>query len=272
VGTAIYAAKNKGLPDRFDALTTSITETAWGSPLRKQCHDVDPDEACVHFGDIRPSWVILGDSHVPALAYALGERLEKDNKSILHLSVSGCGLADERSRCRAWYSKAIARILTDDSLKHVVLSSRFASQMYGAHKFTWPDVPRMNSDEEREGIKKEYTEVITAFVAAGKRVFWVQQAPEVGLNLSAVMRQAVSKNGIAVSVPRVWWEERTKGFETYFDSLKGRVTFINPADFFCDTKDCYAVKDGITRYRDRDHMSLSAVREIVTEMDLRGLF
>jgi len=266
VGTAIYAAKNKGLPDRFDALTTSITETAWGSPLRKQCHDVDPDEACVHFGDIRPSWVILGDSHVPALAYALGERLEKENASILHLSVSGCGLADERSRCRAWYSKAIERIMRDDTLKHVVLSSRFASQMYGTHKDTWPDVPRMKSTEERDRIKKEYTKAIEAFVAAGKRVIWVQQAPEVGLNLSAVMRQAVSQDGVAVSVSRAWWEDRTEGFEEYFDTLRKRVLFINPADIFCGQEECYAVKDGNTYYRDRDHLSLFAARQIVDEI------
>jgi len=272
VGIAVYAVENKGLPDRFDPLTTRITETAWGSPLRKQCHDVEPSEACVHFGGVRPSWVILGDSHVPALAYALGERLREDGKSILHLSVSGCGLADKKARCRIWYRKAMDRILSDGSLTYVVFSTRFASQMYGAHKFTWPEVPRMGTTEKREQIKREYKEAIDVLIAAGKKVIWVQQAPEIGLNLSAVMRQAVSHEGLAVSAPRSWWKERTEGFEAYYDTLRDRVTFVNPEELFCDSTSCYAVKDGITRYRDRDHISLSGAREIVEEMDRREVF
>ena len=272
IGIAVYAVENKGLPDRFDPLTTQITETAWGSPLRKQCHDVDLSEACVHFGDTQPTWVILGDSHVPAVAYALGERLKEDHQSILHLSVSGCGLADESSRCRTWYRAAMDRILGDERLTHVVFSTRFGSQMYGAHKFTWPEVPRMNTDAHRERVKREYAEAIDTLISAGKQVIWVQQAPEVGLNLSAVMRQAVSQQGVAVSVPRHWWRERTEGFEAYYDTLRDRVTFINPEALFCDSNDCYAVKDGVTRYRDRDHVSLSGAREIVEEMDRRGLF
>ena len=272
VGIAIYAVENKGLPDRFDALTTQITETAWGSPLRKKCHDVDPGEACVHFGDIKPTWVILGDSHVPALAYALGKRLQKDERSFLHLSVSGCGLASEDERCAKWYSSAIERVMGDDNLKYVVLSSRFASQMYGKHQDVWPNIPRKKSDRERDRIKEAYTGMIDAFVGKGKKVLWVQQAPEVGLNLSAVMRQAIAQQGNAVSVPKGWWEKRTAGFEEYFSQLKSRVVFINPADIFCDNSDCYAVKDGVSLYRDRDHMSLSAAYKIVEKMDDMQLF
>ena len=97
-------------------------------------------------------------------------------------------------------------------------------------------------------------------------MIWVQQAPEVGLNLSAVMRQAVSQDGVAVSVSRAWWEDRTEGFEEYFDTLRKRVLFINPADIFCGQEECYAVKDGNTYYRDRDHLSLFAARQIVDEI------
>ena len=271
VGVAIYAVENKGLPDRFDALTTQITETAWGSPLRKKCHDVDPGEACIHFGDIKPSWVILGDSHVPALAYALGERLQKDNQSVLHLSVSGCGLADERDRCRTWYAKAVERILEDEKLKHVVLSSRFAAQMYGNHKDIWPEVPRLQSDKIRERVKKEYADTIDQFISAGKQVVWVQQAPEVGLNLSAAMREAVANNGESISVSRDWWEKRTEGFKEYYETLR-EVIFIDPASLLCDDQNCYAVKGGVTQYRDRDHISLSAARNIVVEMERQKLF
>jgi len=272
VGVAIYAVENKGLPDRFDALTTQITETAWGSPLRKKCHDVDPDDACVHFGNIKPTWVILGDSHVPALAYALGERLQRKGKSILHLSVSGCGLANERPRCRDWYSKAVELILKDDALKIVVLSVRFASKMYGDHKDAWPDVPRLRTDEVRERIKKEYTEAVDQLILAGKQVIWIQQAPEVGLNLSVVMRQAVENEGNAISVSREWWKARTDGVESYFNMLRDRVVFIDPANIFCGESDCYAVKNGVSRYRDRDHMSLSAAREVVNEIDFNDFF
>jgi hypothetical protein len=44
------------------------------------------------------------------------------------------------------------------------------------------------------------------------------------------------------------------------------VLFINPADIFCGQEECYAVKDGNTYYRDRDHLSLFAARQIVDEI------
>jgi len=267
VALAYWSVSTNGLPGRFDGLLESITKTAHGSPERKWCHDNEVKDACVHLSDIEPSVAVLGDSHAAAMAYAVGEALEKNGRSALHLSVSGCGFYDLRERCNQWYEDALKRIEETASIKTVVISTRSAGQLHGNHKDIWPEVPNLTTEEHQFKVLAAYTSVFDRLLAAKKTVIWILQAPEVGPKLELQMRRALTNSGNAESVSKQWWAERMKHVRAYANTVFSKVLIYDPEEIFCDQSICYAVRDGVTMYRDRDHMSLSAARRIVSKIE-----
>jgi len=264
---ALWGVNSKGIPQRFDGVTESITSTANGSPERGICHDREVANACVHFDGWPVTHAVLGDSHSVALSYAVGELLKEKNQSALHLSISGCGFYTQYERCKKWYQDAIDRIVNTDSIHTVVLSMRIASQLHGKHKNIWPDVPGLFPLEHKEATKKAYDKAFKQLLDAGKKVIWVLQVPEVGPKLELQMRLAASsESASAPSVTVDWWRRRMSEVREYAESKSSKVLIFDPQPLFCDDIDCFAVKDGITFYRDRDHMSLSGARLIVNAL------
>jgi len=267
VALAYWSVSTNGLPGRFDGLLESITKTAHGSPERKWCHDNEVKDACVHVLDVEPSVAVLGDSHAAAMAYAVGEALEKNGRSALHLSVSGCGFYDLRERCNQWYEDALRRIEESASIKTVVISTRSAGQLHGNHKGIWPEVPNLTTEEHQFKVLAAYTSVFDRLLAAKKKVIWILQVPEVGPKLELQMRRALDDAGNAESVSKQWWVERMKYVRAYAKSVSNKVSIYDPEEIFCDESICYAVRDGVTMYRDRDHMSLSAAELIAGKIE-----
>ena len=260
---ALWGVKSKGIPQRFDGVTESITSTAHGSPERGSCHDREVADSCVHFGNASPTYAVLGDSHSVALAYAVGELLKENNQSALHLSVSGCGFYTKYERCNKWYQDAIDRIVFSESIQTVVISMRIASQLHGKHKHIWPNIPDQTDKLHKQNVKEAYSRVFERLLDAGKKVIWVLQVPEVGPKLETQMRIASqSENASAASVTLEWWRKRMKEVKEFSSSLPKEITVFDPESLFCRNKTCFAVKNGITLYRDRDHMSLSGARLI----------
>ena len=264
---ALWGVKSKGIPQRFDGVTESITSTAHGSPERGSCHDREVANACVHFGNVTPTYAVLGDSHSVALAYAVGELLKDTNQSALHLSVSGCGFYTEYARCNKWYQDAINRIVASESIKTIIISMRIASQLHGKHKHIWPNIPDQTDKIHKQNVKEAYGRVFERLLDAGKKVIWVLQVPEVGPKLETQMRIASqSENASAASVTLEWWRKRMKEVKEFSSSLPKEITVFDPESLFCGNETCFAVKNGITLYRDRDHMSLSAARLIASNL------
>jgi len=264
---ALWGVKSKGIPQRFDGVTEGITSTANGSPERGRCHDREVANACIHFDNWPVTHAVLGDSHSVALSFAVGELLKETNQSALHLSVSGCGFYTQYERCEKWYQDAIDRIVNTDSIHTVVLSMRIASQLHGKHKNIWPDVPDLFPIEHKEATKKAYDKAFEQLLNAGKKVIWVLQVPEVGPKLELQMRSAVnSENASASSVSVDWWKKRMSEARGYAQSKSKQIIIFDPQPLFCGDYECFAVKDGITLYRDRDHMSLSGARLIVNAL------
>jgi len=263
IGLAYWSVSTNGIPSRFDGLLESITKTAHGNPERKYCHDNEVKDACIHVLDVTPTVAVLGDSHADVLAYAVGEFLSDTNQSALHLSVSGCGFFDKRERCNAWYQDAIKRIASDKEIGTVIISTRIAGQLHGNHKDIWPDVPDLTSLDHQKNVLSAYRAVFERLIKANKKVIWVLQAPEVGPKLEVQMRKALDNFGNASSVSRDWWSKRMAKVRAFAEEQKQNIQLYDPEEVFCGEQECFSVKDGVTLYRDRDHMSLSAARKIV---------
>jgi len=52
-------------------------------------------------------------------------------------------------------------------------------------------------------------------------------------------------------------------------SVSNKISIYDPEEIFCDQSICYAMRGGVTVYHDRDHISLSAARRIVSKIEVQ---
>ena len=71
-------------------------------------------------------------------------------------------------------------------------------------------------------------------------------------------------------VSRAWWDRRSAWVKARLAELPADVKVIDPAATFCTPRSCLAAQDGVARYFDDDHMSVSGAR-IVADQVVRTL-
>ena len=62
--------------------------------------------------------------------------------------------------------------------------------------------------------------------------------------------------GDRVGVTRRWWNERKAFVDSHLSELPSSVRVVDPTDLFCDSDNCYAVRNQQTLYYDGDHLSV----------------
>lgn len=271
VSVTLITKDQDGIPSRFEGELMQAVSTAIGSPLRQKCHtDGDdylrPENACRYFeGELK--WAVLGDSHGVPIAYALAELVRDRGQSVAHLTFSGCGLnKPKESACRRWLSDAEKYILGTDSIESVVLSFRLLAQLYGRHEFIYPEIPKDKADKEIESILSIYVDLIDRLQASGKQVIWIMQPPEVGNSMVSLLSSINQNKTDAISVPLSWWVERSGVVpETMKKLLPDRTIVVWPEDVLCnfEINSCYAIKNSVAFYRDRDHLSLEGAKIVL---------
>ena len=276
VGLAVANKHYRGMPERFEGELMRAVSTAVGSPFREKCHTdgenyLRPRDACQYFkGDL--NWAVLGDSHGVPIAYALADYLKERDQSLVHLTFSGCGFSKPaQSACRRWLSEAEQYLIEARSITDVVFSFRLLAQLYGRHEFIYPEIPRDKSDAEIEGILFEYAGLIERLQRAGKRVIWVMQPPEVGETMVDTLRSVTETHTSVVSVPYSWWLERSGLAPSMIKKMvSGDTILIWPEEALCTPANdaCFAIKDGVSFYRDRDHLSIEGAKRILKPLFL----
>ena len=271
VTVTLITKEHDGIPSRFEGELMLAVSTAIGSPLRQECHTdgddyVKPENACRYFeGEL--SWAVLGDSHGVPIAYSLAELVRARGQSVAHLTFSGCGLnKPKESACRRWLSEAEEYILGTDSIKSVVLSFRLLAQLYGRHEFIYPEIPKDKADKEIESILSMYVDLIDRLQASGKQVIWIMQPPEVGNSMVSLLSSINQNKTDSISVPLSWWVERSGLVpEKMKKLLPDRTIIVWPEDVLCNRKlgVCYAIKNSVAFYRDRDHLSLEGAKIVL---------
>ena len=107
---------------------------------------------------------------------------------------------------------------------------------------------------------------LTRLTAAGKRVVFVLDTPELDFDPSTCVRRPVqfSLRSPCV-VPRAKVERRLTRAETRILAVLARypdVKVFNPLPFLCDAQNCYARRDGEFMYADRDHLTPDGSRYV----------
>jgi peptidoglycan/LPS O-acetylase OafA/YrhL len=259
----------------FDArVTTSqaaALSTAVNSPKRFGCHMDDrryhdPAYACeYHTGEV--TWAVFGDSHTVEVAYALAEELRLDHQALRHYSLSSCSPAfrtpfDDGTNCSRWTMEAVRLITADPAVRNVLVSYRLQAYLYGGHEGVYPELPNEGSDAQREQIWRSYVELLRHFVAAGKTVVLVLQAPEIRKDVSQLILARRFAAEDIEGISREWWDRRTAFVRARLHQIPPEILVVDPADLFCDRKSCAAVRDSVALYFDDDHMSVAGARLI----------
>jgi peptidoglycan/LPS O-acetylase OafA/YrhL len=276
----LWGAVGHGLEGRpMSEAQSKVLATATSSPKRKECHTGganwrSPQSACeFHVGPA--SWAVFGDSHAVELAYGLADLLASERvvNGVRQFSFSGCTPAYGRSatdrHCSEWTAKAVDLIAADDRIRNVVVSYRIHAHLFGSHEGVYPRQPAEGSGDRRQEVWRSYVGVLHRFVAAGKNVTLVLQAPELPRNLANLalrQRQPLRVPGVSVD----WWNERTGFVRARLHEIPPGVKVIDPANLFCDVSECLAVISGTALYFDDHHMSVAGATIVAREVLRNG--
>ncbi len=247
-----------GFPARFDSspMQQSYLDTAAASPFRKDCHTTGPDyrspkEACHLFG-LTPKVVVLGNSHGVELSYALAEALRPLGIGVEQQTISGCppafGAPSDPDYCRPWTEEAVASILADPAITHVVVSYSVATWVGGDHPV-------------EEAAITDALGVILDRLASTKRVIYVTQMPTLPGDIHKIITysDAVYDNRLP-GRSRPDWMARRAVFDKVMAPNLARHVVLDTTPLVCDDTTCFAGKDGLSFYFDNHHMSVDGAR------------
>jgi peptidoglycan/LPS O-acetylase OafA/YrhL len=126
-----------GIPERFrdkDALIVA-NGVADYSPMRLKCHSrrghyIPPESGCIYGADVPPALAFYGDSHVVELSFAMGKIFLSENKSLLHLSYSGCPPAIDfvprnGDNCAKLAKRNLEYLIGNPAIRTVVLTAYY---------------------------------------------------------------------------------------------------------------------------------------------------
>jgi peptidoglycan/LPS O-acetylase OafA/YrhL len=255
--------------DGFRALKSTdmqrlLMKTVESSPKREACHMegrdyTNPDDSCEYFAD-QVRFAIFGDSHAVELAYAFADLLEEHGIGIKQFSFSACapsyGDQDVQSDCSTWTHAAMGSIIRRENIETVIVSYRINTYLFGGHEKIYPGMPMEVSEAQRKTVWDSYIKILQEFLAAGKKVVLVLQAPELPDRMEALIYGPAAKDSVQ-GPPRDWWIERTAFLRQHLREIPAGVTIVDPADLFCDATVCYAGQHSISYYFDDDHMSVA---------------
>lgn len=261
--TSIVITRGDGFPDR---LPDQVVRLASGvndfSKNTARCRHDDQSklpefEGCI-LGDTAqiPDVALWGDSHGMEISDALGDLLQRSERSLQILAYSGCppiaGYVAERSKgCAAFTVAAENQIISESQIKTVVLASRFELHIkdFGASNF-----------------EKDFEKTVRNLVNAGKKVIIVRSTPTfaVSVPLAAGRLQLVGIRRVpTISIEQ--YLDRTKVSREMVDRLGKRfptIVVIDPLSTLCNFGECPLVQDGQSMLFDDNHLSMAGARRV----------
>lgn len=264
VAVSFIAFDRKGYIRSFTEPELALFETAKESPKRDKCHGLSAARACV-YGQTPARVAVFGDSHAVELAYALSTARQD---GVLHLSYSGCQpntLFPPGTYCKSWTDNSIQFIEQATNIEEVVVSYRINNWLFGDHKHAYPQQATSVSKADRELVWASLVDILERLTAAGKRVIYVEQAPELQQRIQALFRtRQLSVTGYQIpGVPEEWWNARNNWVTERLSDLPAEVEIINTSQLFCEEGSCYAARENTSLYFDNNHMSVLGAKKIV---------
>lgn len=277
----------KGFPERYSAEVFNLIEAAQHSPKREACHTrgkeyLTPEKACESLPGEEPRWAVFGDSHGVEIAYALGERLKRQN--VKHFTFSSCGPAyglqsDHFKDCLRWTGDVLSYLERTPSLQNIVIVYRHSAHFFGNNEKTYPRLPNRpplihggdHAEEKREILWDAFMNLVQKIAVEKRNVFVLLPIPEQANTLEKWVLNADHKGRDLDNIEGVskeYYETRNAYILHKFQNsfFPENVHLTDPADIFCGDEKCFVVRDGMPLYFDDDHPSLQAADLIVQKI------
>ncbi len=271
-----------GWPGRFDRSLVRISDTIGVRPSIS-CLNSGTAQNTVpnlqEMGSSGPLKVALwGDSHAAHLTDGMMSIAENAGVRAGYYGVCGCppliGLEREDGKdfsCDKVNSWMLDRITSDPEIEAVVLATRFQLIVEGvgygpleAHNgaIKLRSLSQEDAQQERDQKKLVFshlTQTISALQMAGKRVFVVYPAPEIGLHAPRAIFRYARAGGEPDEfvLPLDAYQERISQTVTGLDTVieeTGAET-IRLDSVLCSDAGCVTSVDGDVLYRDGDHLT-----------------
>ena len=258
------------------------------------CKDMSPDGPRCHTTGPNPSVVVIGDSHALTIYSGLRERFKSKGQDIgLYGASDGCPpllnviIQDQGGdvrNCLKKGSRAVQRIIADTSIKEVILTSR--GPMYTTAK-GFGDVELeqfgpwiLHFDGEDKGLRSNeevfasgLTKTLDALLAAGKKVIFLHDVPELGFDIRSCFSfrpmTITSKVVSPCAVSRKEFEARAEAYRTMVNKIlleRPEIKVIDLSDALCDEKWCWGARDDVLFYIDDDHLSHRGADYVVRKL------
>jgi peptidoglycan/LPS O-acetylase OafA/YrhL len=288
--TVIAAAvvTSHGIPSRYgansdDALATLRAAAADSATsyhaVATRCRLPDSGHAtwCWRVSGNGPGIAVFGDSHAEGVFAALVA--SEPGVPLLLTGRKGCApivqdapIAERTGEiCRRASNLAHATILRDSSIATVLLIARGPAYISGVGfgvDSARPVVPVSTGDslQLRDAYEAGITRSIDAFLAAGKRVMLVLDAPELGFQpdecvIGRPFGLRMPREPCAL--PRTVVQRRNAGYLQLVTALQARFPALDVVDAsvpFCDATLCHARRGTRLLYSDANHLSAAGTR------------
>jgi hypothetical protein len=263
------------LQQRTTPELVAVLKTAQPSPKRNLCHTGGahyrkPEQACEYLqGTLR--WAAFGDSHAIELAYAMANKLQGQGIKLKHFSYSGCPPSfgttlAEMPHCSEWTQEAVHYIARHPEIDTVVVSHRLQAQLFGDHDTTYPHLPHEFSPGQQQQRWSALMDLLRYFVASGKHVILVLQAPELAAPMDKLLFLADDPRSDVISVRRSWWDARSAWTKERLSQVPREVRIVDPASVLCDSDNCYAAQHGAAYYFDDNHLSVAGAGLVANQV------
>ena len=295
IAIAAVIHRKAGFGDRFTDIQTNLAQLEYSFPNTKECRD--------HFDFARESCyestagfggtiMLIGDSHMEALAHGFIQ-LGLHNRlpfNLLAIGKAGCSpfLNTEsftdlgnNYNCKGIIEPALQAAINRPDIKWVILAGRHAARFNGSafgHAEQDLSSKPWTYRYLSEGFKTSDPELtfqlglrdtIAALTAAGKKVLFVDQVPELGFFPRNCLRfRSFYKSECDIS--RTSADARMEPYKGAVAKILANVpnTYIfDPISLFCTQSRCSAFNsDNQLLYRDDDHMSKIAADIIASSI------
>ena len=278
-GLSSYIFLSEGVKSRIPTKVQLVLENATPSSFRTKCHISDyqnVSKSCIYPESAkRKSWAILGDSHSVEIAYALNKKLETENDSLIHMTFSGCipsyKMPENFSQCAKWYNEAIEYIISDKSIKNVIIGHRLTAYIYGDHRKTYPSIPNKPIIDDESKFLTRFSELINVLAENKEQVYVLEPVPELPLPVGSLITKNYFRYGYRSDVSGTsleWYLDRNDMVLNFLNDSQfpSNVHMIRSKDSLCDEYSCLAVKNGVPLYFDNNHLSIYGAELLVKDL------
>ncbi|HEY6093488.1 MAG TPA: acyltransferase family protein [Gallionellaceae bacterium] len=282
----------EGLSFRLNAESQENDPFGWPYSDNEQCREAYPElsrvkgEYCVEAKkNVRPTIIVVGDSHSNHLYPGLAEATSNSKENVLNLGRGGCmpfydvGAFEKGAidGCVEYTNRVLLFVERTSSIRTVVMSSRgpiyltgegYNEKDVGQRIITLKDRPEVT--DYRQIFEMAMRNTIQRLIAKHKQIIFVLDVPELGFDPALCIKSNrpvsfTTKLKTPCAISRQEYNKRNDDYRrTVLSVLKNypTVKIYDAAAELCDDDKCWAMKEGKMLYRNDDHLSIEGSRYI----------